>query len=350
MANIGFMSSFGNNRGLPKVTLCLADMLKDKHEIFILKQGNNQISRDFERSNFHITETENFKVEPDTFVKWLSTNKISVVFFNEYEQWGRDSVNLVSIARDLGRKTYGTLVMERFEYWQSLSYDRVLCHNKSHLRFMRNHRVRNGVLVPYSLNFEEFIPIPRQKNSRFTMFHPAGMGGVLDRKNTDAVIRAFISLNRDDSKLIISSQKPISIPHKENIILIQEDMDREKLNELYRSSDCVVLPSKWETIGLPIMEALAFGKPVITTDAFPMNEYVINNKNGMLCKVNFEDYNGISLRAAIADESSLKNCMENMMNEMFYSILERSAIDSVKQYDININKKILLDIIEKDLS
>ena len=40
-------------------------------------------------------------------------------------------------------------------------------------------------------------------------------------------------------------------------------------------------PSRWEGLGLPLYEAIAFGMPTITNDAPPMNEVVLDGVNGI---------------------------------------------------------------------
>ena len=41
-------------------------------------------------------------------------------------------------------------------------------------------------------------------------------------------------------------------------------------------------PSRWEGLGLPLYEAIAFGMPAITNDAPPMNEAIHEGVNGVL--------------------------------------------------------------------
>ena len=42
--------------------------------------------------------------------------------------------------------------------------------------------------------------------------------------------------------------------------------------------------SRWEGLGLPLYEALAFGMPVITNDVPPMNEPIEHERNGLLVR------------------------------------------------------------------
>ena len=53
----------------------------------------------------------------------------------------------------------------------------------------------------------------------------------------------------------------------------------EHLREL-ASCDVCLAPSRWEGLGLPLYEAIAFGQPAITNDAPPMNEVDHDGVNG----------------------------------------------------------------------
>ena len=46
--------------------------------------------------------------------------------------------------------------------------------------------------------------------------------------------------------------------------------------------DVCVSPARWEGLGLPLYEAIAFGMPSITNDAPPMNEAISDGVNGLL--------------------------------------------------------------------
>ena len=99
--NIGFLSYWGNARGLPYVTLCYSKMIHKDYNVFVLKQGLNEISEEFKEVNAKITEYPNYIVEKNFFVKWIKDNNLDAVVFNEYHQWTNEPENLVKEAKDL---------------------------------------------------------------------------------------------------------------------------------------------------------------------------------------------------------------------------------------------------------
>jgi glycosyltransferase involved in cell wall biosynthesis len=61
-----------------------------------------------------------------------------------------------------------------------------------------------------------------------------------------------------------------------------ERPDDEKLAELYSSSDIFAFPSHIEGFGLPPLEAMACGTPVVTTDCLGVRDYVKNEENSIM--------------------------------------------------------------------
>ena len=89
---------------------------------------------------------------------------------------------------------------------------------------------------------------------------------------------------------------------------------------------------------------------MITTDAPPMNEYVLPNKNGLLCKAYKTAYRGIRVGAAEINVETLKNNMEIATNEFVLSLMQKNARYVVEEiYNIEENKKVLLDFLKNDV-
>jgi len=354
---IGFLSFWGNTRGLPYITLAYVKMLQGEYDIHILKQGTNEINPEFKTVDVNITEVPNYNVDKEVFKKWIVDNKIDVCIFNEYNQWSNDGQNLIAEANDLGVKTYGYLVWEKFTNKEDYKdYERIRAPNVSYKRFLRQEKVRNFTYLPYSIDLSEF-PEKNWKEKRdetkpFTFLHIGGCLGVKERKNTKNVIEAFRMLNTPNTKLIVTTQLDIKevkgLP--DNVDFISKDLTREEVIKYYYEADCVVLPSKWETVGIPILESLASGVPVITTDYPPMNEFINNGTNGYLCKPKLVRYEGININVAEVDPIEIKQKMENVMNLLLLPILKNNSRYIVEEsYSLEKNKKYFLDFLKKEL-
>ena len=59
---------------------------------------------------------------------------------------------------------------------------------------------------------------------------------------------------------------------------------RSDVHEFLLAIDVFVMPSLWEGQPIALLEALAKGKPCITTDVDGMSEIITNNVNGYLVK------------------------------------------------------------------
>jgi glycosyltransferase involved in cell wall biosynthesis len=348
---IGFLSYWGFGRGQAYLTLAYTKMLIPEYDVYIMKQGTNKIAPEFE-VDVKLMEVPNYHVDPSVFETWIKANELDAVVFFEYNQWFDDGNNLIQVAKDCGAKTYGWLVWEKWTKKEDYAdYDRLIASTVSFEKFFRKNKIRNFTYLPYSVDLNEFPkPESDEPNEVFTFFHPGGYGGVHERKNTRLVIEAFKALDRDDTKLIISSQKPLTGDFPPNIEVISKDLPRKELIDLYYKADMVVLPSKWESIGLPILEGLAAGKPVIVPNAPPMNEFIRTGMNGYLVTGDMKRYPGIGVFAIETSANAIKNAMINSMNGSLYSILSRNSRYVIEElYDLEKNKKYFLDFLEKDL-
>lgn len=348
---MGFVSYWGRGCGLAYTTLCYCKMLKDDYNIYILKQGLNSISEDFKTVDVNITEYPSYIINPEVFKLWVTENKLDAVVFDEYKQWTDESDNLVKLAKELGVKTYGILVDERFKPEQTKDYDRILVRTRTGERLMRKNKVRHFTYIPQSIDLNEFPKKESVKNDKFTFLHTGGHLGVKNRKGTELVLEAFKKLNRDDCKLIITAQNYFNdkdLP--KNVTVINKELTRKELIELYNSCDTTVFPSRWETIGIGIIESLAANKPVITTDYSPMNEFIQHGKNGFLIKAEETYDSEISVPVMECDINSIKINMENILNEFIYESMKTKCRKTIEDnYDTEKTKHYLLDFLKEDL-
>lgn len=330
---IGFLSTWGINRGLPTVTLYYMTCLNHNFDIYLLKQGLNDIEERFQPMSEQITidEVDSYHVDPAAFREWIERYELDAVVFNEYNQWQVQNPSLVEVAKEMGVVTFGYLVLERFDEEQAKEYDYILCPTKSYKKLMRKMKIRNWVYAPFALDLERYEPKYVKPEENFLFVHIGGMGGVLNRKNTEEVVKAFIELDDENTTLYVLSQKPLDLPKRDNIFYMTEDLHEDQLEAILKDAHCVLNPSKWETIGIPILESLAYGTPVITTDIPPMNEFVQPGTNGYLCRAKSTTYDGISIEVAEVNSSEIKNRMKSIMQPYIYPMLARNSRAFVEQ-------------------
>lgn len=101
------------------------------------------------------------------------------------------------------------------------------------------------------------------------------------RKNTISVLRAYEILlkhNPYNELILVWRDLPNEIREKytssqyKNKIHFVSNITEEELSNLYSSATAMFFPSKYEGFGLPILEAMASGTPVVTCDNSSLKE------------------------------------------------------------------------------
>ena len=146
------------------------------------------------------------------------------------------------------------------------------------------------------------------------------VGRLIECKNLRFLIERF---NESGKSLTIAGKGPLEKELKE---LAKENIEfigfiaNEKLPEVYKAHDIFVLPSRTETWGLVVEEAIYWGLPVITSDCVGCsNEMVIEPNTGCTFKLdNKDDF-----------ERAIRQVEEN------YNIYRENAL----KYDFDIRDK-----------
>jgi glycosyltransferase involved in cell wall biosynthesis len=288
---IGIVSDW-HNTGVPYQSRFLSECLCAKHDVFIFaynKYMKDEVDWGYKKLVF--TKV----IKPWKVIEWIKSEKLKVVFFPdrleepEVLDWCKNNgVATVMIIN------YETIKKEEFDGYRKNAV--LMCPVRCTYDLLKKHGLKKLRFIRWAVDDEVFQPKEKMIKPPIRFIHNAGYGGAQWRKNTLAVVEAFniVCHKKKDAVLILKSQKPISeYPEKVRDIIndngrirvIEKNLSMAGLIALYRSCHVSVLPSKWEGIGIPFIESLALGLPVITVDAPPMNEWVKDRYNGLTAKV-----------------------------------------------------------------
>ncbi len=174
----------------------------------------------------------------------------------------------------------------------------------SHLPFAQT-------IIPCGVDLEQFRPAKEKSPCPSILF----VGMLAGRKRGKLLIEAF------------KNQVQPTIPQAELWMVCPDRIETEgvtffgkvppeKLIELYRKAWVFCLPSSYEGFGIPFIEALASGTPVVTTPSAGAREVLEEGTYGIICS---ENKLGQTLVEVIRDE------------ELKYRLIEQ-GLEHVKQF------------------
>lgn len=324
--------------GAGMVSKAYRDILSKDADVFIYARGGHYYETKNPAWNYpgvtwgkKVFSNKPLDIDLNHFFKWVSKNKIDIVFFNEQQSW--DVV--------ISCKNRGIVIGSYIDYYTTETvpffdmFDFLICNTKRHFSVFKNHSC--CIYLPWGTNTELFSPSKRKLlKDEVVFFHSAGLTKKRSRKGTDLAILAFESLNNPFAKLIIHSQSPLVNYDKELQKIIRKNENIKFITKtvsspgLYYMGDVYVYPTRLEGIGLTIAEALSCGLPTIITNDGPMNEFVMHKKNGYLVDVAFQNVRADNYywKESTVDLNSLKEAylyyIKNRKNLLKLSEVTRS--------------------------
>ena len=193
-------------------------------------------------------------------------------------------------------------------------------------------------VIPNGVNVNQFHPgaskrpIDSSKKYRFLF-----VGGGLWRKGIDVLLDAYAGAfsSRDDVVLIVkdlphqrfyidqgvgkiigSMQKN---PNAPEILYLDSALEPEELPGLYTACDCLVHPYRGEGFGLPVLEAMACGIPVITTSGGSTDDFCLPGQV-FLIPSSYREFNPKDIKLAGGSGWVLEpdlNALKNLMRQAF---------------------------------
>lgn len=183
----------------------------------------------------------------------------------------------------------------------------------------------NNIRVIHNGLSDEFIFSPKIFNHSLPILLQIGTG---QNKNLENVINAIKGIKCQLMIIGSPTKQQVNLLEKNNInYLALSKLSRRQIIEQYQQADLVIFASTYEGFGMPIIEANAIGRPVVTSNRLPMTEVA----GGAAVLVNPDDVD--SIRAGIEkvlEDSEYRNelIMLGIKNAQRFSIL-----DVTKQYE-----------------
>lgn len=127
------------------------------------------------------------------------------------------------------------------------------------------------------------------------------------------------AIGKSGMEKVVYLQEEIGV-ETQNSVAEMISMPPRPLIDLYKSADLYVMPSLLETFGMVLIEAMASGIPIVTTDAPGCRDVVDQEVNG--------------LKARSGDSASLAGCIERILgNEGLREKLIANASMAANGYD-----------------
>jgi len=160
--------------------------------------------------------------------------------------------------------------------------------------FTRSRLVRESIIRDYGILPEKvtvigggvnFAPLPEVRSHSdgepVTLF----LGKEFQRKGGDILLEAFAQVRKEIPsarlRMITHGPIPTGLP-LDGVEVIAPTWDRAMVARLYHEADLFVLPSRLETWGDVLLEAMAYGLPCIGVRSDAMEEIISDGETGLL--------------------------------------------------------------------
>ena len=314
-------------------------ILEKEHKVYIYARGG-QIMKGhpvWDHPNVTWAPWHYNGIETKHFIQWLKKNRIDIAFFNEQRFW--EPV--------LAAKKAGVCIGAYIDYYTQDTipafeiYDFLICNTKRHYSVFDWHP--NAHYIPWGTDIEKFKPNLSQIYRIPTFIISAGWQPKInkDRRGSLIALNAFKKVI-GGCKLLLFTQVSIekfskiwkeAVYNDDRIELRYGTFDPFPFND----GDIYLYPSRLDGIGLTLPEAISSGLAAITTDNGPMNEYVLEDYNGFLVKVDkyLGRSDGYYWAESICNVNSLSERMQKYLDypNILYEHKINSRIFSTKYLD-----------------
>jgi len=292
--NVGIVSKWFN-RGQPVVGRYLRSAVDELgHESFVLAKPRREkgpMAGALERTGVwdqpRVTAASSFETPLAEYEDWVRTNALDVVLCDQNYQFDELAQLRSEGVRVIGRFVWEHFTREHLEPART-AYDVIYSVTACEQRRYAGWGLETP-RVPWGIHPELLaVPARRSDDGLVRFVFPGGFLG--HRKPAEPVVEAFSNARGEQLRLLVKAQVERSrleallpmIEADERIELRLADEPWHEHLAAVAANDVSLSPSRWEGLGLPLYEAVAFGMPTIANDDPPMNEVVVDDVNGLL--------------------------------------------------------------------
>ncbi|MFI5305677.1 MAG: glycosyltransferase family 4 protein [Nitrospiria bacterium] len=251
-----------------------------------------------------------------------------------------------------GKKTFGSSYSSWKTKKRALTADHIITVSQNSLEDIVNlfgvskdrvSAIYNGVDRSFfpDRNGEAFLKIKekyRIKKDQYILF----TGTVEPRKNVNTLLKAFSrsKVLREGFSLVLAGgkgwkneniQSLIQNEGIENELSITGYVAKEELRVLYSFSSCFVFPSVYEGFGMPLLEAMACGAPVVCSNTSSLPE-VAGDAAIMVDPFDYEGFS-MAIEKIIKDKEFRMNLIRNGLKRVKSFTWEETARQTLQLYE-----------------
>ncbi|MFC6614892.1 glycosyltransferase family 4 protein [Halopenitus salinus] len=207
--------------------------------------------------------------------------------------------------------------------WTYNQADIAFCYTDAEKDALRELGVKSRIeVIPNGIDTERFTPDGQgmesiDANGPVVLF----VGRFVDGKRPELVIDAFgdVLTEYPDAELYLCGDGPLheSTKHQTRDLGINEsvtfigEVSYEKMPTVYRSSDILVLPSRAEGVPRAVLEAMASGVPVVTSDLEQISKIV--GKGGRVIQTDSADALSATISKVLAADKASVSAREQVV-------------------------------------
>ncbi|MBI9100675.1 MAG: glycosyltransferase, partial [Spirochaetaceae bacterium] len=210
--------------------------------------------------------------------------------------------------------------------------------------------------LPNMVNTDIFT-LPEKRTDKKDTFTYLFVGLLHSKKNPKMLMESFIKLYREDKtlRLIIAGEgdlektlkKTVRENNLQDVVQFPGFLKREQVAEYMKKADAFVLPSRFETFGIVVIEAMASGLPVIVTISGGPESFVINGENGFIIDqdlnhleramkaIKGKEWDTDSIRRYVMDNFSEKAIVEKLIDEYRKVLNDREILQASREISVS---------------